>query len=117
VAAAELPHLDLYVAFADAAADWARQRGMNTLETICADLRLGGKSGNGAQMPRLWQQGRVAEVYNHAMQDVLMTRRLLEHVCQRQGRVERRGRTLYLPYISVALGMPALLKPTAQGTF
>ena len=104
-------HYDLYRAFADAAPDWARVKGMNTLETICEDLQVpGAKSGAGADMPLFWQAGRIAEVVNHCAADVLLTKRLLDHVCTRRGEVVRRGRTLWLPYVTREGGQPVVYR-------
>ena len=34
---------------------------------------FGGKSGNGAKAPKLWQDGRIGEVINYCMRDVFLT--------------------------------------------
>jgi hypothetical protein len=76
-------------------------RGVNGLDAVCQANGLGGKTGDGAQAPRLWQRGRIAEVINYCRDDVLLTRRLLEYVATRQGWLARTGRpTIRLPYLA-----------------
>jgi len=39
-----------------------------------------GKSGKGAEAPRLWQDGKIAELYNYGTNDVMLSNMLWEHV-------------------------------------
>lgn len=58
------------------------ERGLNSLGVISEANGFGSKAMDGAQAPRLWAQGRYAEVINYCMADVTKTKRLFEKICE-----------------------------------
>lgn len=77
-------------------ADPARkfERGLNSLGAISEANGLGKKEMDGATAPRLWAQGRYAEVLNYCQGDVLKTKALFENICQTGGRLLRGDKSL-----------------------
>ena len=51
------------------------------------------KTGNGADAPRLWAEGRIAEVVTYCMNDVRLTKELFEHILEWQD-VRLQGRRI-----------------------
>ena len=79
------------------------EHGLNSLDALSHANGLGSKAMDGATAPRLWAQGRYAEVIAHNVGDVLKTRALFEMVCA--GRPPLRGD-----------GLPIVLRnPFTQG--
>ena len=68
-----------------------KPRGVNSLGALCQANGLGAKTGHGALAPRLWQQGRVADVLNYCQQDVYLTKSLVEHAIIQHGVLQRDG--------------------------
>lgn len=54
--------------------------GVHSLDAISVANGLGHKLSSGEQAPRLWQQGRYAEVLNYCQDDVKKTRLLFEQI-------------------------------------
>jgi hypothetical protein len=72
-------------------------RGLNSLDALCQANGLGQKTGTGAEAPRLWQAGRIADVLNYFQHDVYVTKALFELALAQQGRLARAdGRTITL---------------------
>lgn len=63
-----------------------RTKGAFTLDALSQANGYGSKTMPGALAPRLWAQGRYAEVIEHNYQDVVKTRNLFEHIV-RTGRL------------------------------
>jgi hypothetical protein len=80
-------------------ADPARkfERGLNSLGAISAANGYGTKELDGALAPRLWAQGRYAEVLNYCAGDVDKTRRLFEQIVATGQILRGDGRPLALP--------------------
>jgi hypothetical protein len=80
-------------------ADPARkfERGLNSLGAISAANGYGTKALDGALAPRLWAQGRYAEVLNYCAGDVDKTRRLFEQIVATGQILRGDGRPLGLP--------------------
>lgn len=70
------------------------ERGLNSLDALCLANGLGQKTGHGAEAPRLWQQGRYAEVINYCQQDIVLTKALFELILTQQGTLKRRTDTI-----------------------
>lgn len=51
-----------------------------SLDELCKANFLPGKAGNSAFAPLLWQKGKVGQVVDHCLRDVLMTVKLIELV-------------------------------------
>ena len=66
------------------------ERGLNSLDALCAANNLGQKTGTGAHAPKLWQQGEIAAVLNYCTQDILLTKALFELILTNQGTIQRR---------------------------
>lgn len=65
-------------------------RGLNSLGALAEANGLAPKAMDGATAPRLWSQGRYADVINYCLGDVLLTKALFElvlagHPIQRAG--------------------------------
>lgn len=73
------------------------ESGLNSLDAICQANGLLAKEMDGAKAPRLWQQGRYAEVIQYCMNDVVRTRALFEMVCAGQPILRGDGRPITLP--------------------
>ncbi len=73
------------------------ERGLNSLDAIAQANGLGVKTMTGAQAPRLWAEGRYAEVINYCSSDVLKTKALFEMVCHGQPILRGNGQPLVLP--------------------
>jgi hypothetical protein len=73
------------------------QRGLNTLDALCQANALPSKEMDGAQTPRLWQQGRYSEVIQYCQNDVLRTKALFELIWAGQPLWRRDGQQLMLP--------------------
>ena len=54
---------------------------LNSLDAISQANGLGAKLSNGAQAPRDWQAGRVAQVIEYCLDDVWKTKALFERIC------------------------------------
>jgi len=72
-------------------------RGLNSLDAIAQANGLPAKAMTGAIAPRLWAEGRYADVINYCASDVLKTRWLFERVCLGQHIVRGNGKVLVLP--------------------
>lgn len=57
------------------------------LDAVCSANGLGGKTGRGDLAPVLWQQGKYGQVINYCLNDVLLTKRLLDLVLK-AGRIK-----------------------------
>lgn len=57
------------------------EHGLNSLDALCQANGLPAKEMDGATAPRLWQQGRYAEVITYCMNDVRRTRGLFKMLC------------------------------------
>jgi hypothetical protein len=81
------------------AADPGRKRthGINGLDALARANGFGGKTGTGAQAPRLWAAGRHAEVVNYCAYDVWLTRLLFEQVCRGEPLQRLDGSRVQLP--------------------
>lgn len=73
----------------------------NGLDAVSQANGYGAKEIDGSAAPRLWAQGRYAEVINYCASDVWKTRLLFEQVC--------RGEPLKRPAGPVLLPLPSLL--------
>ena len=78
------------------------ERGLNSLDAIAQANGMDAKALDGATAPRLWAQGRYAEVIAYNVADVLKTKRLFELVCA--GEPLRRG-----DGTSITLPLPAFM--------
>lgn len=58
------------------------ERGLNSLGAISQANGYGAKEMDGATAPRLWAQGRYAEVLNYCQGDVIKTRALFEQIVE-----------------------------------
>jgi hypothetical protein len=74
-----------------------RVKGLNGLGAIAAANGYGGKTGDGAQAPRLWAAGKIAEVVNYVSHDVHLTQCLFEMILHGQGIKRKDGSILFLP--------------------
>ena len=74
-------------------------KGLNSLGAVCLANGLGGKTGAGAQAPRDWQEGKIAQTLNYCQQDVLLTKLLFELILKNNGTIQRRNGpiTLWVP--------------------
>lgn len=75
------------------------ERGLNSLDAILAANGLPPKTGHGAQAPRDWQDGQYARVMNYCQNDVLLTKRLFEHICTVRGVILRMYGGLPIRYV------------------
>ena len=83
----------------------------NSLDALSQHNGLGAKTGHGAQAPRLWQEGRIAEVVNYCQQHILLTCRLAELIATRHGYLSRPAGDLELRYLCAAgADMPHIVK-------
>ena len=82
------------------------QRG-NSLDALCQHNGLGAKTGHGAQAPRLWHEGRIAEVVNYCAMDIALTRRLAAHIAKNHGHLERRAGPVQMRYLTETGGIAA----------
>jgi DEAD/DEAH box helicase domain-containing protein len=85
-----------------------RQRGArlkgNTLDDVSKRTIGRGKSGDGLHAPQLADEGRWAELFQYCMDDVDLTRELLQYIMDNGGVIGPDGRFLPLP-------LPASLVP------
>lgn len=72
-------------------------RGLNSLDVLCRANGLPLKEMDGASAPRLWAQGRYAEVLTYCAGDVERTRLLFEMVCAGKPIIRGDGESLRLP--------------------
>ena len=72
-------------------------RGLNSLDALCQANGLPLKEMDGATAPRLWAQGRYAEVIGYNVGDVLRTKALFEMVCQGKPILRGNGLPIQLP--------------------
>ena len=72
-------------------------KGLNGLNSLAQANGLGGKTGSGAEAPRLWTAGRVAEVMNYCANDVYLTRALFDLVMLGEPIKRSDGSALLLP--------------------
>lgn len=73
------------------------QRGLNSLDALCKANGLPRKQMDGTTAPRLWQEGRIAEVVQYNYFDVLRTKALFEMVCAGQPILRGDGQPITLP--------------------
>lgn len=73
------------------------ERGLNSLDALCKANGLPRKTMDGATAPRLWQEGRYAEVIQYNYFDVWRTKRLFEMVCAGQPILRGDGQPITLP--------------------
>lgn len=71
--------------------------GSPNLDSLCKANFLPGKSGSGALAPVLWQQGRIGQVIDYALNDVIQTKKLIELVIGGRLRDPDSGRVLSVP--------------------
>lgn len=76
------------------------ERGLNSLDSILAANGLRPKTGHGAWAPKLWQQGKIAEVINYCQNDILRTKELFELISRQEGRLQRRTGPIHIRYVS-----------------
>jgi hypothetical protein len=72
------------------------ERGLNSLDALSRANGYGAKEMTGSDAPRLWAQGRYAEVLNYCQGDVLKTKALFEQVLATGSLVRGDGRVLGL---------------------
>ena len=91
------------------------ERGLNSLDAISQANGLGAKALTGALAPRLWQQGRYAEVIDYCQGDVYKTKALFELVCAGQPIVRGDGQPIVLcnPFPEEALATVDTPEPSA----
>lgn len=103
---------DLYGAFraARGAANTVLPGHGPSLDTLCRANFLEGKSGSGAFAPILWQKGKVGQVIDYCLGDVLRTKQLIELVMAGRLRDPDTGRIVPVPrpQFSEHRGAPAL---------
>jgi len=73
------------------------ERGLHSLDAISQANGLGAKAMTGAQAPRLWQEGRYAEVLNYCQGDVRKTKALFELICAGKPILRGDGKPMTLP--------------------
>ena len=73
------------------------ERGLHSLDAISQANGLGAKAMTGAQAPRLWQEGRYAEVLNYCQGDVRKTKALFELICAGKPILRGDGTPMTLP--------------------
>jgi len=73
------------------------ERGVNSLDAISQANGLGTKALTGVIAPRLWAEGRYAEVINYCAADVHKTKALFEMVCRGQRILRGNSKSLVLP--------------------
>ena len=73
------------------------ERGLNSLGTLSVANGLGTKEMDGAMAPRLWAQGRYAEVLNYCASDVYKTKGLFELIVTHGSILRGDGLPLTLP--------------------
>jgi hypothetical protein len=73
------------------------ERGLNSLDAIAQANGLGAKAMTGAIAPRLWAEGRYAEVLTYCASDVHKTRWLFETICQGKPILRGDGIPIVLP--------------------
>lgn len=83
--------------------------GLNSLGAISVANSYGAKEMDGAQAPRLWREGRHAEVMNYCMSDVWKTARLFEQIVATGQILRGDGQVLRLPTM-----MPQLIALNEQ---
>jgi len=76
---------DILAAIWEADPDRKFAKGLNSLGAISVANDLGTKEMDGATAPRLWAQGRYAEVLNYVVGDVLKTKGLFEIILKNNG--------------------------------
>lgn len=79
------------------------QRGLNSLVALSLANGFGTKELNGAAAPRLWAQGRYAEVMSYCLSDVWKTRQLFDLVCTGTPLIRGNGSALTLPLPQLSL--------------
>ena len=84
-------------------------RGLNSLDAIARANGLGAKLSEGAQAPRDWQDGKIAQVVEYNVDDVLKTKALFEIVCAGKPILRGDGKPITLPV------PPFLSKEVANG--
>jgi hypothetical protein len=67
------------------------ERGLNSLDAICARNGLGRKLMNGAQAPVMWQHREYAAVLDYVSDDVYKTKALFEMIIANNGKLLRGG--------------------------
>lgn len=65
-----------------------------SLDTLCKANFLPGKTGNGSFAPLLWQKGKIGQVANYCLNDVMQTKQLVELVMAGRLRDPDSGRIL-----------------------
>jgi hypothetical protein len=73
------------------------KRGLNSLDALCQANDLPAKEMDGSTAPRLWQQGRCAEVIQYNVGDVLRTKALFELILTQGNILRGDGLPIYLP--------------------
>ena len=73
------------------------ERGLTSLDALSRANGLGGKLSHGAQAPRDWRAGRIADVLNYCQDDVLKTKALFELVLAQGSLLRGDGLPLALP--------------------
>ncbi len=66
------------------------------LDALCTRTLGEGKTGSGELAPELFAQGRFAELLNYNLNDVRLTRKLFEHVCEQGFVIGPDGTTITL---------------------
>jgi DEAD/DEAH box helicase domain-containing protein len=77
--------LDIFVSYDILQAVWdilgKKTKGYKLADIVFRTLGLD-KTGDGASAPKLWQEGRVAEVIDYCINDVYITKKLFEHIIE-----------------------------------
>lgn len=90
--------------------------GGRSLDAMAAKNGLSAKTGNGALAPVRWQQGKRGDVINYCMNDVYLTRRLMDKVI-RHGKLidSKTGATLHVSLFNTQ-PTPAATKEVTQAS-
>ncbi len=74
-----------------------RKRGLNSLDAISQASGLGAKQSHGAQAPKDWKDGKVADVLNYCQDDVYKTKALFELAVDGKPITRGNGEEMLLP--------------------
>lgn len=75
--------------------NWRTHGGFGLDATIKANFpSIEGKTGNGAQAPADWQRGNIGLVVDYCLQDVMLTRMLLEQIAAEGGLISPKSKVL-----------------------
>ena len=88
---------DIWQAIWQVASTRTFEPALHSLDAISQANGLGAKLSHGAQAPRDWQAGRVAQVIEYCLDDVWKTKALFEMVCEGKPLIRGNGEPVYLP--------------------